>query len=283
MSHFAPIVFTTLLLLGAPIRAQEATTSKYRVEIDSKLVMKLGGETTNVLAKTRLDYANRQKDRSLTVLLNEMTVKTVVNGVAQMNVEMSAKRLRSQEAGGWTETTIDKATPELKAMLQDSFDQPICNIVLDGDDKEVERTMVAKDGAQSVIFNGGLANARLFHPRFAGAEQAWTFPRRMSMGQNQYAVGDLRYEKLPAPPDAKPNGLVQVRVSGTLRNAGFNNGPVRMTNVAYIVTGTQVYDATNRVWVSGKLEFRVSYDIGVPGGGKGIATGTMSVTLAGRG
>lgn len=280
----AKLGLLAFLVLCAAAEAQTATESKARlsISIKSDLSMSIGAEKLRLVSDTSIDYTNAREGSKLGVSIQKMAVKVVINGQPGMDTELTGAKIRVRNpAGEWTEITPEKADPAQKAMMADAFDKTLAEMTLDGEGKETARTITGTGGANALLDNGAIENARFFHPRFT-ADKSWISNRKISVGNGRFAEGELRYEKVdPAQAVAETaKGLVKVKVSGELKNAGFKQGPTAMRNMVYAVSGSQLYDPERKAWVSGSLEIKVSWDILGPKGEKGQASGAMALALS---
>jgi hypothetical protein len=153
---------------------------------------------------------------------------------------------------------------------------PLCKIEVDNNDKEVKRTIVAGAGAKTLVDNGLIANAVLFHPAYFTDKDEWQSDAEISMGNGGFAKGKLTYKKVPG-----GKGGQAVKVTGTLSNDNFKQpgSPLVIKDVKYVVTGEQTYDSAVKEWVSGKLTLDVAMTMTVDDKTVGTSKGTMIVTL----
>ncbi len=250
----------------------------YRITIKSGLTMKMKPmEEIKIDADTKLSYDLSRRGDSVDVIMKEADVRALVNGAAQVDVSMSRERFVDRTSG----TTIElaDAAPELKTMLQDSFDTPLCTYKVDKNNKELDLKLSDKAGAANFLQNGQVENARLFHVQFPGDADGWESESRMSMGNGNFATGKLKY--VIAKDDKLPAHQKRVNVSGKLEPKGSQNG-LDIKDGSYNVTGTQVYDTKLREWVSGDLKIKVSFKLMQNDTEFASAAGEMNVGLTSR-
>lgn len=274
----AALVLGLAVLPGVPRAHADEPSQPYALTIESDL--KLRSEALprpqELHASTELDYALAAKDGGEELTIEAVAVRARIGEKPLTDSRMSRRglsvRLGEQEA---SEVPYEKAPPALRTML-DQFGRPAAvfpaGAGAEGDDAS-PRVLVPPDS--SLVENGLIALARLFHVPFPKDRDRWEAPAAVSLSSGQYARGTLTYEKAGAAPD----GRVTVRVSGELKAEGrLAAGEIR--NGVYKVSGEQVYDPTARRWASGTLTFDVAFDLATPGEPTTSASGTMTVTLA---
>jgi hypothetical protein len=199
------------------------------------------------------------------------------NGQESVNSFMSREKTRDISKGETEEVRFEDAAEELKNRLRDSFGVPVCKLVVDKSGKEIKRTIVAGPGAKTLIENGMIANALLFHTMFPENQYQWQASSEVSMGNGCYARGKLTYLKQA---NGKA-GQTVVKVSGILLNDSFKKPGTRLTikKVRYVVNGNQTYDLALREWISGKLSFKVSFLMESNDKPLGSAEGMLLVVL----
>ena len=171
----------------------------------------------------------------------------------------------------------DEAPESVKRVLRDTFDTPICEIELDAGGNEVRRKIVAREGANSYIDQGFMANALLLQPPFYPGTRQWHSPRAIPVGEGGLAEGRLQYTKTTEREDD-----VTVAVSGelTAERTTQRKSDIEIHNARYICQGEQVYDVSKKLWKSGKLVFTVSCEMKKADGTPvGMSKGTMTLVL----
>jgi len=257
-----------------------AEERQYRVTIHSTCTAEMpDGEKNLIDSDAAFQYTWRFRGREAELLLHQIEDRTRLNG--QPMVESSRSRERFHARRGEqvvVDATFDTADEQLREVLRDSFDCPLCKVALDQQGREVARSITAGPGAQMVLDDGIIANARLFHGPFAPGKKRWESPAEISMGQGRFARGTLRYELLGKPAgDVAPPGRVAVKVSGELTGGG-DVGEGRRDSVTYRLAGTQVYDKDLGRWRSGRFDVAMSSQIAA-GEQKIAATGTTKIQM----
>lgn len=271
------VMFLTVVYpLVALSKGKEASFS-YQARITSRITMKIQGPEQKLEAETTFRYTWKRSQRESTLILDAAHVKAKQNGKELMNTFMSREKLKNISKGQIEEVRFEDAGEELKKMLRDSFGVPVCKLVTDKSGKEVKRTIVAGPGAKTLIENGMIANALLFHTMFPQDKNEWQASNEVSMGNGGYARGKLTYLKQA---DGKA-GQTIVKVSGILSNDAFKQPGTRLTikNARYVVSGNQTYDLALREWIAGKLSFEVSFLMESNDRPLGSAEGMMHVVL----
>jgi hypothetical protein len=208
------------------------------------------GQTLNMDAETKFSYTWRRDGEQRVLTCDSLAVKVTLNG--QVTQDSTMSRDRFTEKGGATKLDVSRedAAPQLREMLEDSFDKPLCTIVVDKDGKELKRAVTAGPGAKALIDNGMIANARLFHVPFPAGADKWQWSNEVSMGNGGFARGNLTYEKTK--PADKNDPLVKVQVAGELTNEEFQAaGGVRIKNAKYQTSGEQSCDRAEKDWSTG--------------------------------
>lgn len=269
---------TFILLAAWPMVASaqgEGTTRPYMVMIVSDLQVKTQDQpkAQDLHATTALDYALRDQGSTREITIQAVAVLARIDGRALSDSKMDHQGITIKVGEQETSTlSRDEAPDPLKAVLDD-FGRPAFSYKLDAEGAPTEENLLIKADS-SLVENGLIALARLFHVRFPKAEDRWEVPAEVSLSSGQYARGTLTYEKAGA--DAE--GRVTVKVSGTLKAEG-QLGAGQIRGGVYEVSGTQIYDPTVQDWLSGNLTFDVKFDIATPGEPPASANGTMKVTL----
>ena len=272
-----PLALTALLtaaVLAGCAKKNAANEPKFRVAVQAKLTMELGSEKQKIEADAAFEYTWKREGRVRTLLVNSAEVRAVVGAQEMMNAKMSRAGFIDTKGGRTTEIKTADAPAQLKQLLTDSFDTPLCNIELDADGKEVKRTVVAGPGATTLIDSGMIANARMFHPRYAADQDEWQAEVEVSSG-NGLATGQVTYKKIPG-----GKGGQAVKVSGTLTADGVKGaGGMTINEGTYRVAGEQTYDPERKEWVKGNLTMDVAFKM-TQGINKGTAKGVMDVTFS---
>ncbi|NLE58732.1 MAG: hypothetical protein GX616_10250 [Planctomycetes bacterium] len=233
-----------------------ARTSK--ITITSTVNTRTQGEGHRIDAYTEVYYTWRRKGLEHVLSVDSLLVKARINGEESMNTFMSRAKLVNTEQGQTQEVSFDEASDELKKTPRDSFDVPLCILQVDASGKETRRTVVAGAGAKSMVDNGMIANALLFHPPFPPQRKEWQADAEFSTGNGGSAQGKLTYTTVPG---RGPRRLF--KVSGKCSRESFRlpDKPLTMKDVLFVVSGEQTYDPAQRAWVSGKLAVDVSFQM----------------------
>ena len=271
------VMFLTVVYPFVAFSAGKEAAFSYQVKITSWITMKIQGSEMKLKAETIFGYTWKRSKRESTLIFDSSHVKAKQNGKELMDTFMSREKLKNISEGKTEIIRFEDAGEELKNMLRDSFGVPICKLVIDKTGKEIKRTMVAGPGAKTLIENGLIANALLFHAMFPQDKNQWQDFREISMGNNGYAGGKLTYLKQAG---GKADQTI-VKVSGILLNDAFKQPGTRLTvkNARYVVSGNQTYDVVLREWIAGKLSIEVSFLMETNNRPLGSAKGTILVDL----
>ncbi len=240
------IVIPGLISAGFPcsVRGQEKT-DYFQLAIMADLEMKVEKVEMSINTLTEFNYHFNRKPGNVEVQLDKMRVRVEQNKKKLMEIIMSKAGFESNGK----KIPFDEAPEPLKKSLSAGFGKTLCKITVDQDGKELSRKVVAGKDAKVLITNGVIENTRLFHVRFP-EQQKWQAERELSMGDGNFARGKLNYEKTTTKGD-----LVEVKVSGTLRNKSFQKpGTDLIGSASYTVNGTQTYNTKRREWVAGNLK-----------------------------
>lgn len=268
----------TLLVAAGTITAASgrAESLPYELTIDSKLDIKSPGQPKGnaMISQTRMRYALTTTEGAEELSIGSLQVKVDLEGRTLMNSRMDRAGATFQEGEqAASEIPFDTAPDPLKKMLA-QFDVPAARMTLDAEGGELERKVLLEKDS-SLVDNGVVENARLFHVRFPADQNEWESPAKLSMGTGHYARGTLKYVKAGTEPDGK----VRVKVSGELKADGkLGDGEVR--NGLYRIDGEQVYDPARKCWTSGILNVALSLEMLAAGQNAGTASGTMTIALA---
>lgn len=158
-----------LAVLLISVFAMAADTDKeaahfFNIKIASNVDMEIQGKKQKLDADTELHYTWKRSGRERALSFESALVRANMDGKQLMNIFMSRAKFTNTEQGKTDVVPVENAPEELKKMLQDSFDVPVCKCQVDENGREVKRTIVAGPGAKALIDNGMIANAILFHP-----------------------------------------------------------------------------------------------------------------------
>jgi len=270
----------TFLIAASAVAAaaDKEVAHSFQVTIVGQLDMESQGQRQKVDGDTELRYTWRRSGQERTLSFDAMALKLQVDGKEQMNTSMSRAKVVTIRQGEKSEVLFENAPEQVKKILQDSFDAPVCKLQVDESGKEVKREVVAGPGAQSFIVDPGMiANAVLFHPPFLVGKDEWEADTEVTMGKSGYARGKLTYTKV-----ASGNQGQTVRVSGTLTNDSFKQPGTQqgVSGARYLVRGEQTYDPAQKEWASGKLTIDVSFQMTADDKPIGSAKGQMTLSFA---
>ena len=259
----------------SPVAAADPVHS-FKVRIVSEMNMDVAGQKQVITADTELRYSWQQSRRDRTLQFDRISVKVLSDGRELLNSTMDRHKLIYTEEGKRKEVRFENAPEALKEMLRDSFEAPLVKIRVDDIGRELSRTSLARGGAKSVVDEGMVANALLFHPPFPENEKQWAVKRSISMGNGAFAKGELTYRKT-----GSEGKLTNVSVAGTLRNKGFKKPglPLEYTDAVYVITGKQQFDSGHREWVSGQMDIDLTLKFEKDNKPIGTATGKMTLTF----
>lgn len=268
------------VLLAALCVMQTDGSGEYQLSIDSSLQLKVPTQSKprEMTGVTLLSYAIASAEGSADVTIRQLQSKVSSEGSVLFDREMSRAGARFQ-TGSQEPSTLayDNAPPALQKVLRE-FDAPIARIKIDGEGKETDReTLINADA--TLVRNGIVDNALFFHAPFFADKDRWESTRGLSLGNGLVARGVLEYVR----GEANSEGLVEVRVSGTMAVAPGSSGPADVKNGVYKVKGAQWYDPAARAWRSGQVEIDVSLDVATNGDAAGATTGLLKLYLQRRG
>ncbi len=228
---------------------------KYNIQLDSACkAVGPDGQGDQIDANTALSYVWRWRGNEAELLLDGMKVLTKVNGEPVMDSSMSASHFYIKQGDRTMNETFDRADPQMKQVLHDCFQAPLCKVSVDPYGRELQRTVTAGPAAQSVVDTGIITNTRFFHAPFLPDQRRWEAPGEMATGDGGYARGTLTYQLTDRPVTSgdEPSNLVEVSVAGTLLGDATMKGGM-VENAVYRIEGTQIYNQRLRQWICGAL------------------------------
>jgi len=271
-----PFALLLSISLSGAAEPKDPVSNSFKYVLVSKLEQTIQEKKQKIEAETEIGYTWKSSDREKTLHWNSVKIKASADGKEVMNSFASAEKWVNIERGEATEVGIDDAPEKLKQMLKDSFTAPLCTIQIDENGKEVKRKLVAGPGAKEWVDNGVFENSLVFHPPFMRDQDKWEAPMAIPTGLAGSIKGDVTYKKLDA--DKK---RVKVSVAGELTadsvdvpGKGFS-----LNNAKYVIKGEQVFDLTQREWVSGKLTIEVSFELFAGKKQISTATGTIEANM----
>lgn len=270
--YLASIVGVGLISAADQEAPSPGKADRYEVLLDSSVHMKGPKLDQKIAADTRMFYTWQTDGNQKQLIVDGISIKATMDGKQVMNAHMDRKKIINDQDGTKQVLEAANAPPALKEMLESSFGKPLCELTVDDDQRETQRKLVATPGARLMIENGMIANSLLFHPPFLRNADKWEAEVPLSIGNGNYATGELTYEKTTQVGD-----MQNVRISGTLINEGYQqeNSPVEIQNATYKLEGEQTFDLKQQIWVTGKLDIKVSMDINADGNRVGNGQGKM--------
>ncbi len=270
---------------GSPAEATTPagpTDCRYQVTLHSTCTAKMpDGQTNEIGADASIEYTWRFRGNQAELLLHRIEDRTTLGDQPTVCSTRSREQIHARRGDEViVDATQDTAEEPLAAMLQASFDTPLCTMILDDDGREVARQTTVDPGAKMVLDEGVIANTRLFHGPFPAEKKTWQAPAEISMGGGRLAKGTLEYTVLDRPPADRvtPPEQVAVRVTGQLAG-GDDEGPAGRDLVTYRFDGTQVYDRKQGCWISGKFDVGVRSEVS-SGNDKIVADGTTRIEMS---
>lgn len=243
----------------------------FKVSIQSKLDVVTDGPKQTLDAETRLSYTWRTSGPQRELMLDSLYVKVSNNGMPMVESSMNKDKFVSVEQGKTNELLFDQAPAGVKNLLQDGFRAPLYHFQYDTSGNRAQQKVVAGPAAKSLVSNGMIANALIFHPFHPGQDN-WQSDAEFSMGNGGYATGKLDYRKTSGD---------KYDVRGTLTNAGYKQPETEVTvkDARYVVAGEETYDAQQKEWIAGKLAIDVSFKMFLADKAIGTSAGKLDVTF----
>ena len=265
-----PMVVLLTALCQVPVLAQQSV-SQFVVSIKSDFDMEFEGRTQKLLAKAALSYTLKREKNTITLQFDNTDLVVSLNNEVMMSAVMNKELFNNRVEK--TITKVEDASAALKKMLKDSYGTPIYQFEVDENQEETKGKSVARTGANEMIRNGQIENARLFHQPFYASKKTWKAPGKVSIGNGNYAKGELTFEKQKAKGD-----LIPVKVSGKLKATGKQNG-LDIKDGNYEITGVQNFNTKTNEFESGQHDCKVSFKLYQGAQKVAESTGTMTITL----
>jgi hypothetical protein len=277
--RFAEAVGLGLLLIGTFASAAEPdqpTIHKFKFTVNSRLDTEIDGKKQKRDAETVVHYTWKESGKERLLSFDSAHIKSSTDGKETMNIFMSRARFKRTIDDQTTEFSLETAPKGVKRLLEDSFEVPVCKLLVDENRKEIKREMVGGPGAKPLIENGVIANALTFHPPFMRSEDQWSTSNEMIMGNGTVVKGELNYKKV-----GSKKAQQKVKVSGTLTNPGYklSGTSLSVKKAQYHFDGEQTYDPTQREWVTGKLVIALSFEMTEDDKVVGSSKGTLVVNF----
>ncbi|OWK43993.1 hypothetical protein [Fimbriiglobus ruber] len=264
-------------LIVVPAAAQEkAAANNFKISLVANIEMKSTTINIAIDATTDFAYSWQQEAKTRTLMVGDMTVVAKTKDVTVMDLKMGRAGMFGTMQGKELNIKFEDAPDELKTLLKDSFDAPLCKNEVDENGVVTSEKIVAGPGSKTLVETGMIANSSFFHPPFFAAKNEWQSVNGVGVGKG-VASGKLKYTKIAGAKE----GFQTVSVAGTLNADGLkleNGGTVKKGN--YKITGTQTYDLKRKEWVDGKVKIDLEFDYElnkVVGAGKGKMTLDFSV------
>jgi len=273
------IPLALLVVFAATTAAQPAPKAakdaRFRVALESKLTMNGDGQEIKLDASASFDYTWKRNDKTRTLIVDALTVKVVADGKEMLDAKMSRAGIFTSTAGKKTNLKFEDAPEQVKKMLTDLFDSPICAIEVDAVGKEVKRKVLAGPGAIGVLDSGLIANCTMFHPWYESDKDEWRADVEVSAGE-AVVKGPLAYKKTAG----GKGGQQIVKVSGTLAADGVKDRKGNtIKDGKYTITGQQTYDPTRQEWIAGQWSMDIAFAMTRNDKELARAKGTMAVTF----
>jgi hypothetical protein len=270
MKMFILWIVSIVALQQAQIAHAQTVTDNYKLTIKSDLKMKVKGQKEQVVtAETNLGYYHLCESKKLTVGLFDLEVKAAQGGTTVMDVFQNKDQLRD----GKTTVKLADANDDLKEILNDSFAAPIAEFKKDQNGALSEQKTVAKSGAKSLVDNGQIENVIFLHPPFFEDKKEWSSPTKFSLGNGNFAHGDLNY-KFKSRQDDKVTVEVSGELEPTRKQSMFD-----IVDGKYEVVGSQVYDLTAKRWDTADIDLNIYFGLAVEGKTAVECIGEMDISM----
>ncbi len=251
-----------------------ARSNRFRMTIDSDMELTIQQQKQSINADTEIDYSWTQRGGIRELTLHSVSVKATQDGRVVQDFTQSRKQFTELVDGKRTSTSFDDAGDDLKLVLRDTYETPLCAVSVDTKGLALKRKMMARPGAATLVDAGMIENALLFHPPCPEGELEWTHEVQFSMGFGGFVTGELKYARRA---DAEVPG--QVSVNGVLLFDGEHKLgiPAKITRAKYVISGTQVHDQQVGEWISGEWTVDASITMVIQDKVPGVGTGTMKL------
>lgn len=246
-----------------------STTHSYKLFVNTSLKFKSGGQSISVDSPHNYQYDNTLSENRLSVQFTEIIHRLIVNGAESLQMRLTKEGTVTKQRGQTTIEPYAKLDKGSKTLIDTLFKSPLARITLDKSGKEQNRKLNerSKVGAP---FNATIYNVRWFHTSYP-KEKAWTEDRTFDIGQSGVISGPFIFKKLDKKNAA---GQTVVQVSASLSKDDIDTDRGQLKNAKYEFKGTQCYDETKKIWVSGECQVTLSYSLrGTP------IQGTMTLKM----
>lgn len=263
------LLAAALLVLTTAVLGAGETANSFRVFLGSELVMDVGGKKQKINADTEIHYSWKRKAREKTLSFDLIGLRVVLDDKEVNKTTMAREKIANIVNGEKKEIAFDDAPPELQTLMRDTFGTPICTLDFDELGKETKRTILARAGAKTLLENGQIANALIFHPPYFKDKAKWDARCEISMGNGNYVSGPLTYERA--------NKANDFAVRGILENKGAKLPGATAKEIRYDVKGTLRYDPKLEEWSSAKYTIDVIMNIVVANDQEARAKGAIAI------
>lgn len=213
----------------------------FALQIRSTTSSELFGKKSRSEGTEALRYRLKRVGTETTVSFDEIAIQR-----SDLSVHMTRDKFIDRAKGEIFLRTADTTPKEIKAILHDTFDSPICQLELDKLGGEVRRTLVAGPGAKALLERGLLVHALFFHVRFPPGDR-WEGNNEIGLGKGLFAKGTLTYNTCG---EGQAAGRTKVQVSGKLTFTG----KTFISRASAEINGEQTFDHVSRQWVSGVMD-----------------------------
>lgn len=258
---------------GPQIKLDLKTASKYSYKMSSHTDMttNVNGQALNIATPVTLRYDNFMGKDAEVVQLKEFQYQVQSGGHTSFFVEMDKDHIGFHNGGKKQNVPFAKADQRNKALIHNLFNIPLARMSVDKEGKELRRT-VNEGSVGGKAYNATVHNVRWFHARF-GAKNTWEETRTFDLSKGGTISGKLTFRKL-IEKDAQGNTVVQV--NGVMTQAKTVTLRGEFKNIKAFFVGEQSYDEKRKIWVSGRTEVWLSYQLVTP---QGIFDSLGKVTL----
>jgi len=241
-----------------PTRADGVPVAyKYRVTHDCRLTAAMpDGQSSVVDERTQVVYSWRWQGNEAQLVLHGIDLRATTDDQPSIKSSMTGSRHVTEQGGVTIEEAFADLNPQWQELLKSSFDTPLCDLVVDDQGDQIQRTITDRPGAKLVIDRGIVTNSRLFQSPFPTGKNLWEATAEIAVPH--YARGTLTYE-IADPQTGATDDLVEVHVSGTLTGPP-ETASTDMGNVTYTLDGTIVYSKRMREWIAGNFEAELAFD-----------------------
>lgn len=260
------ILFAFVGYCGGLISVSHAQERKqYAIKVDSKINMEMSIGTQTIEALSQFAFFRQQKGEKILTGIDSGGFKAKFNGRTISNLTMDATKASDPITG--ISFTPDDGSERGKSLK--SFGQPILEISVDSIGQETGRKLVMDKDNPLLVKTGEYHHIMLFHAPFDEKAKKWTAPVLFSIGEGEVLKGTMAYE-LKSREGDKVTVATSAKLTGKMSRRG-----IKCKDVAYTLTGLQVYDLKTKDWSSGKLNVKLKFVMIQNGKELATATGTM--------